>query len=420
MVLFLGNSLTAGYGVGADRAFPALIQAKIYRAGLHLRVVNAGISGATTADGLAQIGWLMRGPVAVLVLELGANDALRGQDLAATDSNLQAIIDSTRARHPDVRIVIAGMKAPPNLGPDYTRRFDAIFPRVARRNDAALVPFLLQDVAGHPELNQADGIHPTAEGHRIVAENVWRVLEPILRSIETAAAFDHNAQDREWLEDHCLPIKDGYGDDGDILRSCRVNEFGRFASLPGEDLYYGLYRQLALIPEQLEDTSFLEIAEDHPYNNTAVAVFESPSGGGGFRAIWAEFIPEFGVAFFERPRLLETPAGQMVRIPYRVPGTGNGNDDRYLLRRGNRWALLETDSWLEDLAHRLPAGRAVLKGVVPDLEAMRAEAPVWKEGDANCCPTGGRVDVGLALRRDRLVITRFRYEPDTTVSGRLP
>jgi acyl-CoA thioesterase-1 len=154
---------------------------KIDSAQLGLRVVNAGVSGESSAAGVRRIDWLLGQPVAVLVLELGANDALRGQDLKAARRNLQEIIDRTRARHPRVRVVIAGMEAPPNLGARYTREFRNLFVDLARANHAALVPFLLEGVAGQPELNQPDGLHPTAAGAKIMADNLWRVLGPILR-----------------------------------------------------------------------------------------------------------------------------------------------------------------------------------------------------------------------------------------------
>lgn len=182
-MLFLGNSLTAGLGVDEEQAFPALVQAKVDSAGLPFRVVNAGVSGETSADGLRRIAWLLRQPVRVLVLELGANDALRGQDVTAMKSNLRQIIERTRARYPDVEVVLAGMEAPPNLGPRYTVAFRDAWQELARDEHAALIPFLLQDVAGIARLNQGDHIHPTAEGHRIVAGNVWQVLEPVLRRI---------------------------------------------------------------------------------------------------------------------------------------------------------------------------------------------------------------------------------------------
>jgi acyl-CoA thioesterase-1 len=183
-IIFLGNSLTAGYGLTAEEAYPALIQAKLDSAGYRFRVVNAGVSGETSAGGLRRVDWVLNQPVAVLVLALGANDALRGQDLDRTRENLQAILDKTRARHPDAALVIAGMQAPPNLGSAYTDAFRRLFVELAEANGAALIPFLLEGVAAVPSLNQADGIHPTAEGQRILAENVWRVLEPIVRRIE--------------------------------------------------------------------------------------------------------------------------------------------------------------------------------------------------------------------------------------------
>lgn len=181
VVLFMGTSLTAGLGVEPEQAFPAVIQEKIDSAGLRFRVVNAGVSGETSAGGARRIDWLLNQSIAVFVLELGANDGLRGQNADSMRANLQTIIDRVRAAHPDAQIVIAGMEAPPNMGRRYTERFHAVFPALARANHAALIPFLLDGVGGHPELNQSDGIHPTAKGHRIVAENVWKVLEPLLR-----------------------------------------------------------------------------------------------------------------------------------------------------------------------------------------------------------------------------------------------
>ena len=180
-ILFFGTSLTAGLGLDPEEAYPAVIQRKLDSAGLAYRAVNAGVSGETSAAGLRRIDWLLQQPVAVLVLELGANDALRGQDLAAARQNLQAIIDRTKARYPDVRLVVAGMQAPPNLGLRYTREFRELFTNLARDNDAALIPFLLEGVAAVPELNQTDGMHPNAEGARRLADNVWQVLEPVLR-----------------------------------------------------------------------------------------------------------------------------------------------------------------------------------------------------------------------------------------------
>lgn len=180
-ILFVGTSLTAGLGIAPEDAFPAVIQAKVDSAGLPYHVVNAGVSGASSAEGLARMPWLLRQPVDVLVLELGANDGLRGTSVEAMEANLQAVIDSTRARSPDVRIVIAGMEAPPNMGRRFTTAFRQAFRDLAARNDAALIPFLLEGVAAEDSLNQGDGIHPTEAGHRIVAENVWRVLRRILQ-----------------------------------------------------------------------------------------------------------------------------------------------------------------------------------------------------------------------------------------------
>lgn len=195
-VLFLGTSLTAGLGLAEDEAYPALIQRKIDSAGLGYRVVNAGVSGETSAGGRRRLGWLLRQPVDVLVLELGANDALRGQNLDTLRANLRAIIDSTRTVYPDAAVVVAGMQAPPNLGPRYTARFRAVFPALAKAEHTALIPFLLAKVAAVPHLNQADGIHPTAEGARIVADNVWHVLEPILRRRAAARGREHAAAGR--------------------------------------------------------------------------------------------------------------------------------------------------------------------------------------------------------------------------------
>lgn len=184
-VLFFGNSLTAGYGLEPAQAFPALIQERIDSAQLNYRVINAGLSGETSAGGRSRIGWVLRQPVDVFVLELGANDGLRGIPLESTRKNLQAIIDTVRQKSPQARIVIAGMQIPPNMGPEYTSEFRQIFPDLARDNKAALIPFLLEGVGGVPALNQPDGIHPTAEGHRIVTQNVWQVLQPVLQGGET-------------------------------------------------------------------------------------------------------------------------------------------------------------------------------------------------------------------------------------------
>lgn len=179
-LVFFGDSLTAGYGVDPAEAYPALIQGKIDAAGRPWRVVNAGLSGDTTAAGRRRIDWVLRQRINLIVLELGGNDGLRGIPPAETRANLQAMIDRIHAANPDVIIVLAGMQIPANMGPDYTRAFSRIFPELAERNRLPLIPFLLEGVGGIPELNQADGIHPTPEGHRRVAENVWKVLFPLL------------------------------------------------------------------------------------------------------------------------------------------------------------------------------------------------------------------------------------------------
>jgi acyl-CoA thioesterase I len=172
-VVFLGTSLTAGLGLDPAQAYPALLQRKIDSAGLPLAVVNAGVSGETSAGARRRIDWLLPEPAAVLVIETGANDALRGLDVDSLVANIQAIIDRARQQVPPPEIVLVGMQAPPNLGPDYVRRFDAAYATLARRNRVALVPFLLEGVAGVDSLNQADAIHPTAAGQRKLAETVW-------------------------------------------------------------------------------------------------------------------------------------------------------------------------------------------------------------------------------------------------------
>jgi acyl-CoA thioesterase-1 len=181
-VLFVGTSLTAGYGVGGNVAYPARIQEMIDAAALPYRVVNAGISGETSAGGLRRIDWTLQQPADVLVIELGANDGLRGIDPSEMRSNLEDIIQRARARNPDIALVIVGMEAPPNLGDQYTSRFRNVFRDLADEYDAALVPFLLDSVAAQPQLNIEDGMHPNVDGHRILARTVWRVLEPVLRT----------------------------------------------------------------------------------------------------------------------------------------------------------------------------------------------------------------------------------------------
>jgi acyl-CoA thioesterase I len=183
-VLFLGTSITAGYGLDPSQGFPALIQEKIDERGWNFKVVNAGQSGDTSAGGLARMDWLLRGRIDVLVLELGANDGLRGLPVEVTRKNLQAIIDRARERYPKIKLIIAGMRVPPNLGRDYGRQFEALFPDLAKKNKALLIHFILEGVGGMREFNLPDGIHPTAKGHEIVAANVWKVLEPLLKSLK--------------------------------------------------------------------------------------------------------------------------------------------------------------------------------------------------------------------------------------------
>ncbi len=180
-VVFLGDSLSAGYGVKPTEAFPALIEEKIRAAHLPYRVENAGLSGDTTAGGVSRIDWILQRPIDVLVIELGGNDGLRGLPVNALKANLQAIIEKTKAKNPATKVIIAGMQIPPNLGAEYTSSFQRAFGEVAQTNHAALIPFLLEGVGGQRELNQADLIHPSAAGHRLIAEVVWKTLEPILR-----------------------------------------------------------------------------------------------------------------------------------------------------------------------------------------------------------------------------------------------
>lgn len=188
VILFLGDSITAGLGLDPSLAFPALIQQKIDAQGWDFRVVNAGQSGDTSAGGLGRLNWLLKNRVEVLVLELGANDGLRGLPVETTRKNLQAIIDHTKAKYPEAKVIIAGMKVPPNMGGDYSRKFEAVFADLAKKNNAPLVPFILEGVGGVPSLNLADGIHPNAKGQQRVADNVWKVLEPILRSLAAQKA----------------------------------------------------------------------------------------------------------------------------------------------------------------------------------------------------------------------------------------
>jgi len=180
VILFFGNSLTAGMGLEPSEAFPALIQNRLDSLEYDYEVINAGLSGETTASGKNRINWVLNQDVDVFVLELGANDGLRGIPLEETRKNLQDIINTVMEKNPDTKIVLAGMQIPPNMGEEYTTEFRNIFPELAEENNLELIPFLLEGVAGDPKLNQQDGIHPTAEGYEIVADNVWSVLEDVV------------------------------------------------------------------------------------------------------------------------------------------------------------------------------------------------------------------------------------------------
>ena len=179
VVVALGDSLTAGLGVAADEAFPARLEARLKSEGYAYRVVNAGVSGDTTAGGLRRVDWVLRARPEVVIVALGANDGLRGQEPRAMRVNLDEIV--ARLQAAGARVLLVGMRMPPNYGGDYTKEFEAVFPAVARRAKVALMPFLLDGVAGVPHLNQADGIHPTAEGQQVIADHLWPYLRPLLR-----------------------------------------------------------------------------------------------------------------------------------------------------------------------------------------------------------------------------------------------
>lgn len=181
-IVFYGNSLTAGYGLSPSQAFPAIIQKKIDSLGLPYLVINAGVSGETSSGGKTRIDWILKQPVDIFVLELGANDGLRGIPLSETKKNLQAIIDKVKEKNADTKLLFAGMEIPPNMGQSYTTEFRNIYTELAAKNKMTLVPFLLEGVGGEINLNQEDGIHPTAEGHVIVAANLWKQLEKLLYS----------------------------------------------------------------------------------------------------------------------------------------------------------------------------------------------------------------------------------------------
>ena len=179
-ILFFGDSLTAGYGVDYDQSYPKVLQSLLSEQNLKWKVIPSGVSGETTAGGLRRIDWILRNPIDVFVLALGANDGLRGIDLSSTRDNLIAIANRVRERYPNVHIVIAGMKMPPNLGASYTDEFEKLYPSVAETLGATLIPFLLEGVGGDPQLNQRDGIHPNPEGHRWIAKHLFDSLKPVL------------------------------------------------------------------------------------------------------------------------------------------------------------------------------------------------------------------------------------------------
>ncbi len=180
VILFFGDSLTAGYGLSTEEAFPALIEKELNKSNKKVKVVNAGLSGETSAGGLSRIDWILRQPVDVFVLELGANDGLRGLPIEQTRKNLQSIIEKVKTKYPDCKIVLAGMMVPPNMGKQYTDEFKSIYPELAKNNKATLIPFILEGVGGIEKLNQADGIHPNVEGHKIIANNLKKVFEKLI------------------------------------------------------------------------------------------------------------------------------------------------------------------------------------------------------------------------------------------------
>ena len=178
--MIVGDSITAGYGLDPGQGYPALLQQKVEAAGLRFTVVNAGVSGDTTAGGLRRIDWVLGAGADVLIVALGGNDGLRGISPKQTEENLSGIIQRARAKAPSIAVIVAGMEMPGNMGREFVEQFRAIFPRVATDRDAALVPFLLEGVGGVTELNQPDLIHPNADGQKRIAENVWKVLEKTL------------------------------------------------------------------------------------------------------------------------------------------------------------------------------------------------------------------------------------------------
>lgn len=180
VILFYGDSLTAGYGLSPEEAFPALVEKKLNKTDKKVKVVNAGLSGETSAGGLSRIDWVLRQPIDIFVLELGANDGLRGLPVDQTRKNLQGIIDKVKSKYPTCKIVLAGMMVPPNMGKEYTEDFRSVYPSLASKNKATLIPFILDGVGGIEKLNQADGIHPNVEGHQIISNRIVPVFEKLL------------------------------------------------------------------------------------------------------------------------------------------------------------------------------------------------------------------------------------------------
>ncbi len=179
-ILFFGDSLTAGYGLAPEEAFPALIEKELNKKPNSVKVTNAGLSGETSAGGLARIDWVLRQPIDVFVLELGANDGLRGLPVDQTKKNLQGIIDKVKAKYPTAKLVLAGMMVPPNMGKQYSAEFKNIYPALAKKNNATLIPFLLDGVGGIEKFNQTDGIHPNVEGHKIISHNLSAILAKLI------------------------------------------------------------------------------------------------------------------------------------------------------------------------------------------------------------------------------------------------
>lgn len=179
-ILFYGDSITAGYGLDKEQAFPAILQNMADSLNKEWTIINGGLSGETSAGGLRRINWVIQQPIDVFILELGGNDGLRGMSTEDSYENLSKILATVKTKYPNAKLVIAGMQMPPNMGERYTESFSAMYPKLAKAYDAYLIPFILEDVGGIKDLNQADGIHPTAEGHRIIANNLWEDLIKIL------------------------------------------------------------------------------------------------------------------------------------------------------------------------------------------------------------------------------------------------